>query len=698
MTRIGPNDSPPAPDKVRHSSALDLTFRAKLLLGVCALVVLTGGVITLVSDRSNRASTNAQVDSLFHEVSGHAAEQTKDFVERAAPVAESLSRLSNQGLALDNLDRLARQLLPFLQGNQGLTWVLYGDESGDYVGATRLNNGQIHVERTHIVDGRTHLTEYAVEHDATWKVVRQDDNHGYDARTRPYYLLAKKEGRLAWTPPYMFFTQGVPGISCVVPVSNSEGRLRGVFSVEFDLNALSEFVGRLSISEHSRVFLFTPDETLLAHPNLRNFQGKGVKGKGRLLTLADTDDPLVAAFRQHVLPNHLQGSDGDFHFFEFNHDGVGYLASTTVFPISDGQSWVVGVVAPQSDFMAAAWRTRYYMLAAAAAVLVIALLLAAMLAGRISGPVHALINFMQRVGKGDLDAQADLHGSREFRQLSVALNQMIADLRDRLRLRHSLDVAMEVQQQLLPRRPPVVRGFDVAGHSTYCDETGGDYYDFLVVDKATADHLLIAIGDVMGHGVAAALVMAGARAVLRDRADSTGCLADLMGRLNRMITADLEGSRFMTMHLGVLDLRQRIYRWVSAGHDPAIIFDPATKSFEEPDASSMPLGIMEGTVYEEHVCRSFHPGQVFVLGTDGVWEMPNSAGEHFGKQRLREAIQTASEGSAEQIAQAIRDALGRFRGDAKPVDDVTFVVVKTIASECEAHSEARHTLAIPFAD
>ena len=122
------------------------------------------------------------------------------------------------------------------------------------------------------------------------------------------------------------------------------------------------------------------------------------------------------------------------------------------------------------------------------------------------------------------------------------------------------------------------------------------------------------------------------------------------------------------------------------------------KSFEEPDASSLPLGIMEDTVYEEQVCHSFEPGQVFVLGTDGVWEMPNSAGEQFGKQRLREAIQAASDGSAEQIAQAIRDALARFRGDAKPVDDVTFVVVKTIAGESDAHSEARHTLAIPFAD
>src|SRR6185436_5810503 len=102
----------------------------------------------------------------------------------------------------------------------------------------------------------------------------------------------------------------------------------------------------------------------------------------------------------------------------------------------------------------------------------------AVLARRVSGPVQQLIGFMRRVGAGDLEARADFGGSREFRQLSDALNRMIADLRDRLRLRHSLGVAMEVQQRLLPSRPPQTRGLDVAGHSTYCDETGGDYYDF----------------------------------------------------------------------------------------------------------------------------------------------------------------------------------------------------------------------------
>jgi serine phosphatase RsbU (regulator of sigma subunit) len=682
VTRIGTVFfSPQTSGKERRVSGLDLTFRSKLLLSMCCLVVLTGGAITLVADRNNRASTQALVDSLFREVSGHAATQTKDFVLRAAPVAESLTRLSDQGLALDDLDRLAHQLLAFLQGNQGMTWVLYGDESGDYVGATRLNDGRLHIERTHLASGRTHLREYEVQGDGSWKLFRQDDNYGYDPRIRPFYILAKEKGRIAWTPPYMFFTQGVPGISCVVPVKNSDGRLRGVFSVEFDLNALSEFVGRLSVSEHSRVFLFMPDETLLAHPNQRNLPSQGVKGRGALLTLADTGDPLVDAFRQHLLPDFVNGSAAtDFHFFEFNHEGVGYLASTTVFPIGDGQSWVVGAVAPQSDFMAAAWRTRWYSLAAAVGALAFALLLAAMLTRRISGPVQALIAFMRRVGDGDLEARADFRGSREFRQLSDALNRMIADLRDRLRLRHSLDVAMDVQQQLLPRHPPLVRGFDVAGHSAYCDETGGDYYDFLIVDRPAADHLLIALGDVMGHGVAAALVMAGTRAVLRDRADATGCLADLMSRLNRMIAADLEGSRFMTMHLGVMDVERRIYRWVSAGHDPAIIYDPVKNSFEEPDAGSLPLGIMDDTIYEEHAYGPLHPGQILVLGTDGVWEMPNSAGELFGKPRLREAIQAASERTSEQISQAIRDTLTKFRGDAKPVDDVTFVVVKAVAN------------------
>jgi sigma-B regulation protein RsbU (phosphoserine phosphatase) len=250
--------------------------------------------------------------------------------------------------------------------------------------------------------------------------------------------------------------------------------------------------------------------------------------------------------------------------------------------------WVIGAVAPKADFLADVWRSQATALMAATGALLIAVLLAALMARSVSRPVLNMIGFMNRVGSGDLGAKAAFGGSREFRNLADALNRMIADLRDRLRLRHSLGIAMEVQQRLLPNGPPQVRGLEVAGHSTYCDETGGDYYDFLVLDKATSDAVLVVLGDVMGHGIAAALVMAGVRSVLRDRATATGDLAELMSRLNRLISADHGGDRFMTMHLSVIDAKTQSMRWVSAGHDPVIVYDPATAAFSEVGEGDLP--------------------------------------------------------------------------------------------------------------
>ena len=105
---------------------------------------------------------------------------------------------------------------------------------------------------------------------------------------------------------------------------------------------------------------------------------------------------------------------------------------------------------------------------------------------------------------------------------------MTLGLQDRLRMRESLSLAMEVQRNLLPSDAPVISGLDIAGHSTYCDETGGDYYDFLDVSGADKDTAVVALGDVMGHGVAAAMLMATARGILRSRCSVAGSLADCL--------------------------------------------------------------------------------------------------------------------------------------------------------------------------
>src|SRR5262249_14654554 len=395
------------------------------------VVLLTGAVVLWLAHHGAGASTEKLTGAVFREVSGRAAAHTRGFVLRPAPVAASLAQLADKGLAIDDPDRLAPQLLGVLEANPGLTWVSYADEAGTFTGAYRTPEGKLQIYRSRIVGGHTRFVEHDVLPDGTWQLFRTDDDSDYDPRVRPFYTRAKEVGRLVWLRPYVFQFQWVPGITCAAPVNDASGRFRGVLTADFDLTALSEFIAGVSVSEHSRVFLFTDAEVLLAPPNERGAAVFGPRETARLLTLADAGDPLVDAYGANLRPEYLRSSGGDeFHFFEFRHDGTEYLGSTTAFRVGDDLVWVVGVVAPKADFVGDVWRTQTYALAAAAAAVLGAVALAFALARAVSRPVLALTAFVRRVGAGDLDAKADIGGGREFRELSAALDRMIADLRD----------------------------------------------------------------------------------------------------------------------------------------------------------------------------------------------------------------------------------------------------------------------------
>src|SRR5262249_27171310 len=169
--------SPPAAPMTRG-----LSFRATLVLGVCGLVLLTGTVVLGLAQRSARASTEALTASVFREVSGRAATHTRGFVLRAAPVVESLGQLADKGLAVDDPERLAPQLLAVLKANPGLSWVSYSDESGSFTGAYRAPDGGTLINHSHIVNGKTKLVEYATLPDGTRKILKNDDDSGYDPR------------------------------------------------------------------------------------------------------------------------------------------------------------------------------------------------------------------------------------------------------------------------------------------------------------------------------------------------------------------------------------------------------------------------------------------------------------------------------------------------------------------------------------
>ena len=187
----------------------------------------------------------------------------------------------------------------------------------------------------------------------------------------------------------------------------------------------------------------------------------------------------------------------------------------------------------------------------------------------------------------------------------------------------------------------------------------------------------IVVGDVSGHGISSALLMASARAYLRQRASLPGRLDEIIADVNRQLIVDVAGTnRFVTLFMLEIDMLHKQLKWVRAGHVPAILYDRRTDSFEELRGAGIPLGVEDSWVFEENMKSNLSDDQIIFLATDGVWEQRNPDNEMFWKDRVNDLIRKNSTKSAEDIVNIFIDTLNRFKGDLKFEDDVTMVVVK----------------------
>ena len=309
--------------------------------------------------------------------------------------------------------------------------------------------------------------------------------------------------------------------------------------------------------------------------------------------------------------------------------------------------------------------------------LVMTILLSRTFSSSIVQPIRTMEQAMTEVAQGHFGATVPVNSNDELGILADHFNRMTEGLAERYRLRRALDLAKEVQQNLLPKKAPNIEGVDIAGTSIYCDETGGDYYDYLLPEVGSEDGIGVVIGDVSGHGVPSALLMATARAFLRQRLALAGSPAKVVNDVNRQLTRDIEDTgRFMTLFYLRLDLAGRQIRWVRAGHDPAMLYDPASDRFEELKGRGIALGIDDGWRYEDYERTGLAGGQILILASDGVWETRNPEGEMFGKHRIRKIIRNQSRASAEEILSITLNELAEFQQHQKTADDVTLVVLK----------------------
>ena len=302
-----------------------------------------------------------------------------------------------------------------------------------------------------------------------------------------------------------------------------------------------------------------------------------------------------------------------------------------------------------------------------------------LVSSNLTKPLQEITHVLRKVQHGLFETRVRVTSNDEIGYTGDVINAMTEGLIERDQIKQSLSLAKEIQQNLLPKDTWKLDGFDMAGKSEYCDETGGDYFDFIPAVAGKDQKLGVVIGDVSGHGISSALLMATVRSALRQRAFHSGSAAQIITDVNRQLVQDTEPScDFVTLFFLIIDTASHELTWVRAGHDPAILYDTGSDSFQELGGSGVPLGVDGRYNYEEQKGAMLSQEGVILLGTDGVWEAPDLKGNRFGKEAVYEAVRRHHQRSANEILDRILSAQAAFQGSAKREDDATLVIIKTL--------------------
>ncbi|MBD3307460.1 SpoIIE family protein phosphatase [candidate division KSB3 bacterium] len=243
---------------------------------------------------------------------------------------------------------------------------------------------------------------------------------------------------------------------------------------------------------------------------------------------------------------------------------------------------------------------------------------------------------------------------------------------ERERIVKELEIARNIQKSLLPNTTPIVEGAEVTAMSLPAKEVGGDFYDFIPITKYD---LGLVIADVSGKGVPAALFMALSRALMRANSLHDPDVANAVIQTNRLILDCATSDLFVTLFYGIVDTRDRTFQYVSAGHNPPMLYQQATGDILSLEADGIALGVLDEIELEKKVL-TLCQGDILVLYTDGVTESINPQHEEFGEDRLMQLIIDNHTLSAGDLIQKIKDVIMTFTEYEPQFDDFTLLLVK----------------------
>ncbi|HVP37186.1 MAG TPA: SpoIIE family protein phosphatase [Terriglobales bacterium] len=278
-----------------------------------------------------------------------------------------------------------------------------------------------------------------------------------------------------------------------------------------------------------------------------------------------------------------------------------------------------------------------------------------------------------QVNAYDLDDLNLLTAFASHCAVAIERTRLHNEIVEKRKLEDELLIARNIQKSFLPGENPSLPGFDISGINIASEQVGGDYFDFIPIVE---NQIGVAIGDVAGKGIPAALIMASFRASLKAEIRNNYAIRTICFKVNNLLYESLEQGNYVTAVYGVLDIRNRIFTFSNAGHNPPILKRKEGK-IRHLTEGGVALGVIQNSEYKERAL-SLRPGDIILFYTDGVTESKNESDEEFGTKRLEQIIIENSNLKARELQDKIYQEIRSFTGTESREDDLTMIIIKVL--------------------
>ena len=497
----------------------------------------------------------------------------------------------------------------------------------------------------------------------------------YDYFSREWYRIPKMLGKPVWSEPY-YDKGGGDTLMCTYSVPfyreiKGKRTFAGVITMDISLHKFKQILKAAKVYQTGFSFLVSQGGKFITYP-----QEEYINSDVRTIYKKHGDPQALKTIDKMLKGERMLAEIGNF---EQKH-----VPSRIYFSPVPQTGWIFALTFPTQELYSGLYAFFKKLALIFSLSMVAMIILSVLITRKFTKPIGKLVNAVRSIGQGDFDTNIPVYRSNdEIAQLSNAFSVMkeelihyINNLRkttiEKEKIDSELSIAHDIQMGMLPKNFPEREDVELYASLDPARAVGGDLYDFYFLDE---DHLFIAIGDVSGKGVPASLFMATTRTFFRSRISIGIPIQQTVEEINREICKENPNQMFVTLIVGIIDLRSGSITYCNAGHNPPLLIHTSGDTSCLQDIHGIPLGIFDNVEYSSSTVR-FSEGDLLFLYTDGVTEAIRKDDAFYGEERMVEFIRNNHSLSPACLIKLLKQDLQEWMAGVEQADDITLLVVK----------------------